>query len=172
MRSFRTLALAGLVVTGLAGSLPVKAQDAAAPDALAAANELFSVMSTDMVEQMVQQGLTQIWPPMEQALRGKNPNIDAAALGGLRDDIARIYRTSVSNALRDAPGIYARYFTAQESCATSWRSTRHRPGVKALGHHAEDHGRDHENAGGAGAGDLAQLNTAIVGAVEKRGLKL
>jgi uncharacterized protein len=169
--AFRTLAFAGLVLAGLGGPLAVRAQNATSPDALAAAQELFSVMSTDMMEQMVQQGLTQIWPPMEQALRGKNPDIDATALSGLRDDIARIYRTSVSDALRDAPAIYARYFTAQE-LRDIMAFNKTPTGVKALATMPKIMGEIMKMLVAQAPAIQAQLNTAIVGAVEKRGLKL
>jgi hypothetical protein len=172
VRAFRTLAFAGLVLTAsLGGSSAVKAQNATSPDALAAAQELFSVMSTDMVEQMVQQGLMQIWPTMEQALRSKNPDIDAAALTGLRDDIARIYRTSVSDALKDAPGIYARYFTAQE-LRDIMAFNKTPTGVKALSTMPKIMGEIMKMVVAQAPAIQAQLNTAIVGAVEKRGFKL
>jgi len=81
---------------------------------LAAAKELFELVSKGTLDQLVGQVTAQLWPQVEAALRSKNPNIDAAALAELRKELERIQLESLVDTLKDAPSIYARHFSDQE----------------------------------------------------------
>jgi len=81
---------------------------------LAAAKELFDLVSKDTLGQVVGQVTGQVWPQVEASLRAKNPNIDVAALAELRKEFERIQLEYLGDLLKDAPSIYARHFTDQE----------------------------------------------------------
>jgi len=81
---------------------------------LAAAKELFELVSKGTIDQLVGQVTGQVWPQVEASLRTKNPNIDAAALAELRNEFERIQLESLVEMLKDAPAIYARHFSDQE----------------------------------------------------------
>ena len=74
-------ALAVLTGTWVWQPAPVRAQGAGSPEALAAARDLFSLMSKDMVVQMSRQLSAQMWPLIETELSGK---ADAETLAKLR----------------------------------------------------------------------------------------
>jgi len=59
---------AWLLVLVLCFPGPAPAQNAS-PEALRAANELFSILSKDLIGRMADQMIAQIWPPIEQRLR-------------------------------------------------------------------------------------------------------
>jgi uncharacterized protein len=82
-----------------------------APDAIDAARELLSVMSPDMVSQTVQGMMGQIWPSLEQRFGGR---VDQATLTELRAEFERSLQEFVNDSMKDAPAIYARYFTVDE----------------------------------------------------------
>jgi hypothetical protein len=103
---------AWLLVLVLCFPDPAPAQNAS-PEALRAANELFSILSKDVVGQMADQMIAQIWPPIEQRLRS-GANVDDATLMELRGELARIMRTYLMEVLKEGPVIYARHFTVQE----------------------------------------------------------
>lgn len=143
MRPFRTFA----VVAALAGAVlsvgpgAVRAQtpppDAAAraavqppAEALAAANELFGIVSRDMMDRMMQPMRAQIWALVDRELAGKS-DIDAQAREALRVEFEKIQRRFLEDAMKDAPALYARHFTAAElkDLIAFYRSPT---GVKAL----------------------------------------
>lgn len=104
-----------LVALGIpAGSFRAAAQGSAQSDALAAANELMTVMSKDTVQQMVANLTNQLWPSVERALRTKRADIDQKTLSDLRSEFERIQLQYMANVMADAPAVYARHFTAQE----------------------------------------------------------
>jgi hypothetical protein len=116
MHVFRCLAVgAMLVAVGLPGS-PVSAETENAPssEAIEAASELLTLMSRDMIAELVGQVTTQMWPSIESRLRAYNPNIDEAALAELRNELDRIQIDYMMNIVKDGPAIYARHFTVQE----------------------------------------------------------
>ena len=114
MRTLRTfvvlVALAGVVAWGN----PAGAQNAGSPEALRAANELFALMSKDMLRRMVDAMTAQAWPTIEQALRAKRPDVDAATVTELKAEFERIETEYMASVLSDGPEIYARHFTAEE----------------------------------------------------------
>lgn len=91
--------------------LPARAQEPGSPEAQVAAKELASIMSGDMIGQMTQAMTAQIWPKLQAAFAGK---VDAATLAELRAEFEKSLKDFVVEATKDAPAIYAKYFSAQE----------------------------------------------------------
>jgi hypothetical protein len=93
--------------------LPVRALAQVAPpaDALAAATDLFSVLSTDLIGQLSREMTAQVWPRVERDLRSM---IDATALAELRKEFERIQAEAVTEVMKEGPPIYARHFSAAE----------------------------------------------------------
>jgi uncharacterized protein len=110
MGILRILVATLLIIVGTAQRAP--ADDAPSPEALQAATELMSIMSPDMVNQLIGQMLAAFWPPVEQ--RARADNIDAATVADLRQEIERITHNYVDAVMKDIPPIYAKHFTAAE----------------------------------------------------------
>jgi uncharacterized protein len=102
-----------LTVAAIAASLclPARAQDAGSPEALRAAQELATIMTGDTVGQMSSALTAQIWPSIEGRFGNK---VDAATLAELRSEFEKTLTSFTGQVLKDAPVVYARYFTAQE----------------------------------------------------------
>src|ERR1700719_79600 len=109
----RSLSVSALlfVLTAL-GSGSAVAQGAESPESLAAANQLFSILSKDILSQMTEQVMAQAWPSIERDLIGRK--VDAATIAALRAEFARIKMKNMVDVMKDAPAIYARHFTAAE----------------------------------------------------------
>src|SRR5262249_14176034 len=103
---------AWLLVLVLCFPGPAPAQNAS-PEALRAANELFSILSKDLIGRMADQMIAQNWPPIEQRLR-TGSNVDDGTLMERPGELARIMRTYLMEVLKEGPAIYARHFTVQE----------------------------------------------------------
>ncbi len=101
-----------LLALSLLGLPPAEAQSASPPEALAAGNDLFAILSKDTLNQMTEQVIAQAWPSIEQDLSGKK--VDAATIGALRTEFARIQMENMAEVMKGAPAIYARHFTAAE----------------------------------------------------------
>jgi hypothetical protein len=101
-----------LVLAILLRAVPMaQAQGTPSPEALAAARELMSVMSPDMVGQLTQGMTAQVWPNIERGLGGQ---VDQATLTELRGEFERVIAEFANDSLKDAPAIYAKYFSVQE----------------------------------------------------------
>ena len=100
-----------LMASVLAGPGAARA-DEPSPEAIAAATELFSVISPDMTRQMTIQISNAFWPAVVQMAQAKK--IDDATLAEMRTDFERIQTAFLADAMKDAPAIYARYFTVTE----------------------------------------------------------
>jgi uncharacterized protein len=98
---------------GTAGGARAQGQPPS-PEALQAANELFSIISKDMIQQLVSQLTAQFWPPVERSLRTKYSNIADGTIAELRAEFERIQVKNMARIMADAPAIYARHFTVQE----------------------------------------------------------
>jgi uncharacterized protein len=107
----RTLRVAVLVFL-LAGAGGSARADDPSPEALAAANELMSVLSPDMIKQLTGSISASFWPVVEQKARAEK--IDDATIGELRAEFERLQIAFVSDAMKEAPPIYARHFTVAE----------------------------------------------------------
>jgi hypothetical protein len=81
------------------------------PEAVAAAKELMAIMSPDMVKQMMQGMVGQMWPQIAQSF---GPKIDAATSAELRAEFEQTLQSWVIESMQDLPPIYARYFTVAE----------------------------------------------------------
>jgi hypothetical protein len=91
------------------GAGSVRAQDAA--EALQAANELAAIVSADAVNQISRELTASFWPNLENSLRSR---VDDATLSELRADFERRLSQFGAEAVKDAPAVYAKYFTARE----------------------------------------------------------
>jgi hypothetical protein len=112
MRALRSF----LVAAALAALAPnsLGAESAPDADALAAARELFAVTFDRAGSQLNAQAVEHTWPSLENALRAKNPMLDAKALGELRREFERIRLEKLQALMKDVPAIYARHLTAPE----------------------------------------------------------
>jgi hypothetical protein len=115
MIRLRALAVVAMLILpgGMMGALRADAQSAS-PESLAAANELFSMLSKDMLGQLVTSITGQVWPQLERKLRSQRPDIDAKTLADLRGEFEGIQKANLALVMSEAPAIYARHFTAAE----------------------------------------------------------
>jgi hypothetical protein len=88
---------------------PVRAQDAA--ETVQAANELASIVAADALNQISRELTASFWPNLESSLKSK---VDDATLSELRADFERRLAQFGAEAMKDAPAVYAKYFTANE----------------------------------------------------------
>lgn len=112
MRPLRCFLLAAALAALTPNSLG--AESAPNADALAAARELFAVTFERAGVQLNAQAVEHTWPSLENALRAKNPLLDAATLGELRREFERIRLEKLQGLLKDAPAVYARHLAPQE----------------------------------------------------------
>lgn len=109
-RHTRSILIAAFLAIG-APAPSVTAQSAPPAEAMTAAQELFTLLSPDMMDQLTA-GLSQsFWPLIQGQLAGK---VDAAAQAQLKVEFERIQRDSLAGVMKEAPAIYARHFTAPE----------------------------------------------------------
>jgi hypothetical protein len=101
-----------LIVLVALSCLPARAQAPGTPEAQAAAKELVAIMSHDMMGQLTDGLIAQMWPQLERALSAK---VSPAVLAEVRAEMESTLKTFVIDATtNDAPGVYAKYFSAQE----------------------------------------------------------
>jgi hypothetical protein len=105
-----SLVVAVLLIAGAPGT--VRAQSSPSPETLQAAQELFAIMSGDMLKQLTTQITNAVWPQIDQKARAAK--IDDATIAELRSEFERIELAFLTDSLKDAPTIYARHFTAAE----------------------------------------------------------
>jgi hypothetical protein len=120
MKTLRNWA-AGLaiVLSGVAfGTAPSSAQSSAngapSPEIARAAQEFVYVINTQLLAETTATLTTQVWPPVEAALREQNAKVDAATLDELRKEFERLMVVNLTEVMKDAPAIYAKYFTVKE----------------------------------------------------------
>lgn len=89
----------------------MQTQPTPSPEALAAAKDLMAIMSPDLVKQMMQGMVAQMWPQIERSF---GPKIDGATSAELRAEFQNTLQQWVIESMQDMPAIYARYFTAAE----------------------------------------------------------
>jgi uncharacterized protein len=110
--SMRTMRVVVLMLLLCGAGLQARADDAPSPEALAAAKDLMAVISPDMLKQLATSISATFWPVVEQ--RAKADKIDDATIAELRAEFERIQVAFASDAMKDAPPIYARHFTVPE----------------------------------------------------------
>jgi hypothetical protein len=110
-----------LVLTGTWGLfafpsaiLQSAAQSPSSPEALQAAGEFVSVISSGMISDFAAKMTEQVWPNIEAGLRAQNPKLDSMTMIELRNEFERLLAVNISEMMNDAPTIYARLFTPQE----------------------------------------------------------
>jgi uncharacterized protein len=111
MRTLRILAVV-LLLAGADAGERMRADDAPSPEAMAVANELFAILSGDMMKQLTGQMTNAFWPVVEEKARADK--IDDATIAELRAEFERIQIGFVTDAMKEAPPIYARHFTVAE----------------------------------------------------------
>ncbi len=109
MRILRVVAVALLLAC--AGQ-QARADDAPSPEGVQAAQELFAILSGDMMKQLTGQVTNALWPQVEAQAHADK--IDDATLGEMRQAFDRIQVAFIDEAMKDAPPIYARHFTVAE----------------------------------------------------------
>ena len=108
MRLLRSL-VPLLLLVGLSGTAP---EETPSPEALQAASELLTILSGDMSKQLAAMLTNGFWPAIEQ--RAHAQNIDDATLSDLRKEFEGIMVSTLAEAMKGAPAIYAQHFTASE----------------------------------------------------------
>jgi uncharacterized protein len=108
LRTVRIIALVLLLCGGVQG----RAEDQPSPEALTAAKDLMAVISPDMMKQLATNISATFWPVVEQ--KAKADKIDDATINELRTEFERIQVAFASDAMKEAPPIYARHFTVDE----------------------------------------------------------
>ena len=105
-----------LIVAALLASAPGQAEDnpPLSPEALAAAQDLSAVTFDRAGVQLNAQAVEHTWPSVENALRTRNPNLDAATLTDLKHEFERIRLAKLRAVIKDLPQIYARHLSPQE----------------------------------------------------------
>jgi uncharacterized protein len=103
-----------LIVLALLAGFGARASAAETPsaEALQAANALFLILSGDMMKQLAAQMTNAFWPGIEQKARAEK--IDDLTIGELRKEFERIQVAFLAEAMKEAPPVYARHFTAAE----------------------------------------------------------
>jgi hypothetical protein len=92
-------------------STEARAQAPGSPQALQAAQELVAILSGDMIGQMSQAMTAQIWPRIEGEFRAK---VDQATMDDLRNEFQKALERFTVEAMKDAPVLYAKHFSAPE----------------------------------------------------------
>ncbi len=100
-------ALAFVLQTGAKAQTP-------SPEALKAAQDFIAVVNSEPVADAVANMTAPVWPDLESALKAQNPKLDAAGLAELRREFERLMTENYTQVMKEAPAIYAKYFTAKE----------------------------------------------------------
>jgi uncharacterized protein len=100
-----------MVLLLLCVSMTARAQDAASPEALRAAQDLAAIVTGDTVDQMSRSVTAQMWPCIESQFGGK---ADSATIGELRSEFETALTSFTDDTMKDVPAIYAKYFSVAE----------------------------------------------------------
>jgi hypothetical protein len=85
-----------------------RAQSSPPSETLQAAQELFSIMSGDILKQLTTQITNAVWPQIEQKARAAK--IDDTTIAELRSEFERIEAGFLTDSLKEAPAIYCAPF--------------------------------------------------------------
>jgi hypothetical protein len=108
----RIVSVVALVLLLCGVGAQTRAEDQPSPEALAAAKDLMAVISPDMMKQLATSISATFWPVVEQ--KAKADKIDDATINELRTEFERIQVAFATDAMKEAPPIYARHFTIAE----------------------------------------------------------
>ena len=92
----------------------MRAESPASPEAMEAAQALFTQLFVHGFTALNAQAVETAWPGIESALRAQKPDLSAATLAELRREFERIRLARLSEILKDIPAIYARHLTAED----------------------------------------------------------
>lgn len=92
-------------------SFGARAQAPGSPQALQAAQDLVAILSGDMITQMSRAMTGQIWPKLEADL---GPKTNPETMAELRTEFEKALSNFITTSMKDAPALYAKYFSAQE----------------------------------------------------------
>jgi hypothetical protein len=126
MKILRIFAL--VMVTAVGGAETAVSQSAAksqgSTETLQAANDLFSLVSKQLVSVLASESTAQVWPSVELSLRARNRGLSADTVAQLRKEFEQLQFDYISESMKDVPAIYARYFSAEElhDIATFYRT--------------------------------------------------
>jgi hypothetical protein len=114
MQRLRLLAFAAAVLLANLSPTAARAEPSPSPDAMEAAQALFTQLFAHGFVALNAQAVEIAWPGIESALRAQKPDLSAAKLAELRSEFERIRLARLSEIVKDVPAIYARYLTAEE----------------------------------------------------------
>jgi hypothetical protein len=114
MRRLRCLAFAAALAVISLCSAGSRAESPPSPEAMEAAQALFTQVFVHGFATLNAQAVETAWPGIENALRAQKPDVSAATLAELRREFERIRLARLSEILKDVPAIYARYLTAED----------------------------------------------------------
>jgi hypothetical protein len=112
MQRLRLLAFAAAVL--LTNLSPTAARAEPSPEAMEAAQALFTQLFAHGFVALNAQAVEIAWPGIESALRAQKPDLSAAKLAELRSEFERIRLARLSEIVKDVPAIYARYLTVED----------------------------------------------------------
>jgi hypothetical protein len=93
---------------------PVALAVPTSPEALQAAKELVSVISSNVISDAARSVTGEAWPAMQALLVGQHPGLSDSTLAEMRAEFERQQVDLTRRLLADAPALYARYFSADE----------------------------------------------------------
>jgi hypothetical protein len=114
MQRLRLLAFAAAVLLASLSPTAARAEPSPSPDAMEAAQALFTQLFAHGFVALNAQAVEIAWPGIENALRAQKPDLSAAKLAELRGEFERIRLARLSEIVKDVPAIYARYLTAED----------------------------------------------------------
>jgi len=113
MQFLRRLAL--VAVLAAAGfSATARAETPPSPEAMEAAQALFTQLFNHGFVALNTQAVETAWPGIERALRAQKPDLSAATLAELKQEFARIRLARLSEIVKDVPALYTRYLSAED----------------------------------------------------------
>jgi hypothetical protein len=100
------------MTASVSAAVPARADENA--ETMAVAAELFALTFDRAGQEINAQAVAHTWPSVENALRARNPDLDAAKSAALRQEFARIRLEKMRALMKDVPGIYARHFSLDD----------------------------------------------------------
>jgi hypothetical protein len=111
MQRLRLLAFAAAVL--LTNLSPTAARAEPSPEAMEAAQALFTQLFAHGFVALNAQAVEIAWPGIESALRAQKPDLSAPKLAELRSEFERIRLARLSEIVKDVPAIYG-YLTVED----------------------------------------------------------
>ena len=114
MQRLRMFALAAVVWAAILSPTAARAEAAPSPEAMEAAQALFTQLFAHGFVALNAQAVETAWPGIESALRAQKADLSPAQLVELRGEFERIRLARLSEIVKDVPAIYARYLTVED----------------------------------------------------------